>query len=45
MTPRSWRERIKVYWDARDWWIGAYRAEGRTYFCPIPCLVIMWMHR
>lgn len=34
--------RVRVYVEPRDWWIGYYRGETHHYACPLPCLVIRW---
>jgi hypothetical protein len=35
-------ERVKVYIEPRDWWIGYYRGDRHHFVCPLPCLVIRW---
>jgi hypothetical protein len=35
------RGRVEIYWEPRDFWIGAYVAEsGTLYLCPLPMLAI-----
>lgn len=34
--------RIRIYFEPRDAWIGAYIAENAIYVCPLPFLVIRW---
>ncbi len=36
----TYRSRVDVYVDWRDWWIGVYRGPDATYICAVPCLVI-----
>jgi len=45
VNHERWRNRVRLYFDARDWWIGAYFADGRVYICPLPCLVIKISYR
>lgn len=35
--------RIRLYFEPRDLWIGAYRdtAKRLLYVCPLPCLVVL----
>lgn len=32
--------RVRVYLDARDWWIGLYVGPHHLSLCPLPTLVI-----
>jgi hypothetical protein len=38
-------ERLSVYLEPRDLWIGAYVAPHAVYVCPLPCLVFRWIRR
>jgi hypothetical protein len=38
-------ERLRVYIDWSDAWVGAYIGPGAIYFCPLPFLVIRWKRR
>lgn len=42
MRPARWYERITVYFDPRDWWIGVYVSEHSIYVCLLPTAVIRW---
>lgn len=35
--------RVRLYFEPRDLWIGAYRdtAKRLLYVCPLPCLVVL----
>jgi len=35
-------DRITIYFEPRDIWVGVYVAELFIYVCPLPCLVIRW---
>lgn len=35
-------DRIKVYFDFNDWWVGYYRGPNHHYVCPLPTVVIRW---
>lgn len=43
--PARNRRRVRIYFEPRDVWIGAYVAKGAVYVCPLPCLVIRWQRR
>jgi len=30
---------MRVYFDRRDWWVGAYLSDKHIYVCPLPTLV------
>lgn len=38
-------DRVKIYFDFRDWWVGAYVGPNHVYICPLPTLVIRVRHR
>lgn len=44
-TTRPVRERVAVYRDRNDWWVGYYRGETHHYVCPLPTLVVRWKRR
>lgn len=34
--------KMKVYRDYNDWWIGYYRGENFHFVCPLPTVVFRW---
>jgi predicted membrane protein len=36
------RNRLRIYLEPRDAWIGAYIAPDAVYICPLPFLVVRW---
>lgn len=38
-------ERVTVYLDLRDWWIGVYRGEHSVFVCPLPTVVIRFQRK
>lgn len=34
--------RMRIYFEPRDLWVGAYIARDAVYVCPLPTLVIRW---
>lgn len=36
------RDRVRVYFEPRDVWVGVYVSEDAVYVCLLPCLVIRW---
>lgn len=50
-APAGWREeaqivdandRLRAYFDKRNWWIGYRRTAFHRYICPLPTVVIRW---
>lgn len=38
-------DRLRVYFELRDAWIGFYVARDAVYVCPVPFLVIAWKRK
>ena len=38
-------ERVRVFLEPRDVWVGYYRGDRHNYVCPLPCIVIRWPRR
>lgn len=36
---------MRLYFDARDWWVGYFRGDDRHYVCLLPTLVLSWPRR
>ena len=45
VAPEAGVSRLRVYFEPRDAWIGAYVAPKAVYVCPLPFLVIRWERR
>ena len=37
--------RIKIYFDPADWWIGLYIGPNHLYLCLLPTLVVRVLRR
>ena len=38
-------DRIRIYLEPRDLWVGLYVSPRHLYWCPLPCLVVRWTRK